>query len=62
MNPMQAWTEMERDAFFDLIRDYESLNGDGHIHSVVIPEMNLLKVIYMVDKEAIGELFHSRAL
>lgn len=62
MNPMQAWTEMERDAFFDLIRDYESLNGNGHVHSVVIPEMNLLKVIYMADKEAIGELFHSRAL
>ena len=62
MNPMQAWTEMERDAFFDLIRDYESLNGNGHIHTVVIPEMNLLKVIYMTDKEAIGELFHSRAL
>lgn len=62
MNPMQAWTEMERDAFFDLIRDYESLNGNGHIHTVVIPEMNLLKVIYMTDKEAIRELFHSRAL
>lgn len=62
MNPMQAWTEMERDAFFDLIRDYEALNGNGHVHSVVIPEMNLLKVIYMADKEAIGELFHSRAL
>ena len=60
MNPMQAWTEMERDAFFDLIRDYESLNGNGHVHTVVIPEMNLLRVIYMVDKEALTELFHSR--
>ena len=36
MNPMQAWTEMERDAFNDLISDYESLNGNGHIHTVVI--------------------------
>ena len=59
-NPMQAWTEMERDAFFDLIRDYESLNGNGHVHTVVIPEMNLLRVITMTDVKALAELFHSR--
>lgn len=59
-NPMQAWTEMERDAFFDLIKDYESLDGNGHVHSVVIPEMNLLDVIPMTDKKNIEELFHSR--
>lgn len=59
-NPMFAWTEMERDAFFDLIADYESLDGNGHIHSVVIPEMNMLDVILMTDKKAIEELFHSR--
>lgn len=59
-NPMLAWTEMERDAFFDLIKDYESLNGNGHIHSVVIPEMNMLDVIPMTDKKAVEELFHSR--
>ena len=60
MNPMQSWTEMEKDAFFDLIRDYESLNGNGHIHTVVIPEMNLLRVINMSDVKALTELFHSR--
>ena len=60
MNPMQAWSEMEKDAFFDLIRDYESLNGNGHIHTVVIPEMNLLRVIIMSDVKALTELFHSR--
>lgn len=59
-NPMQAWTEMERDAFFELIRDYESLDGNGHVHSVVIPEMNMLDVIPMTDKKTIEELFHSR--
>lgn len=59
-NPMQAWTEMEKDAFFDMIKDYESLNGNGHIHTVVIPEMNMLDVIPMTDKKAIEELFHSR--
>lgn len=60
MNPRQAWSEMEKDAFFDLIRDYESLNGNGHIHTVVIPEMNLLRVINMSDVKALTELFHSR--
>lgn len=59
-NPMQAWTEMERDAFNDLINDYESLNGNGHVHTVVIPEMNLLRVIPMSDIKAVAELFHSR--
>ena len=59
-NPMLAWTEMERDAFFDLIKDYESLSGNGHVHTVVIPDMNLLDVIPMTNKKAVEELFHSR--
>ena len=59
-NPVQAWTEMERDAFNELIKDYESLNGNGHVHTVVIPEMNLLRVIPMTDLTAVTELFHSR--
>ena len=62
MNPMQAWSEMERDAFNDLIIDYESLNGNGHVHTVVIPDMNKLRVILMSDKAALAELFHSRQL
>lgn len=60
MNPMQAWSEMERDAFNDLINDYESLNGNGHVHTVVIPEMNRLRVILMSDTQALADLFHSR--
>ena len=59
-NPMQAWSEMERDSFNDLISDYESLNGNGHVHTVVIPEMNRLNVIPMTDLKALTELFHSR--
>lgn len=59
-NPMQAWTEMERDAFNDLITDYESLNGNGHVHTVVIPDMNKLSVVPMSDRKAVEELFHSR--
>ena len=59
MNPMQAWTEMEREAFNDLIADYESLNGNGHVHTVVIPEMHKLRVILMSDLQAVAELFHS---
>ena len=59
-NPLGAWTEMERDAFNELIQDYESLNGNGHVHTVVIPDMNLLRVILMSDIEGLAELFHSR--
>lgn len=60
MNPMQAWSEMERDAFNELITDYESLNGNGHVHTEVIPDMNRLRVILMTDVKALAELFHSR--
>ena len=59
-NPMQAWSEMERDSFNELIKDYESLNGNGHVHTVVIPDMNKLRVILMTDANALAELFHSR--
>ena len=59
-NPMQAWSEMERDSFNELIKDYESLNGNGHIHTVVIPDMHKLRVVLMTDTEALAELFHSR--
>lgn len=59
-NPMQAWSEMERDSFNELIKDYESLNGNGHVHTVVIPDMARLRVILMTDVKALAELFHSR--
>lgn len=62
MNPMQAWSEMEKDSFFKLIKDYESLKGNEYVHSVVIPDMNELVVILMSDKEALAELYHSRGV
>ena len=44
-NPSQTWTRMESEAFWELFRDYEDMNGDGYIHTVVQPAMNLLKVV-----------------
>ena len=44
-NPTQSWTQMESEAFWELFRDYEDMNGDGYMHTVVQPAMNLLKVI-----------------
>lgn len=44
-NPDQTWTQMESEAFWELFRDYEDMNGDGYMHTVVQPAMSLLKVI-----------------
>lgn len=59
-NPMQAWTKMESEAFWELFSDYESVNGDGYVHTVVQPAMNLLTVIDMNDEEDIAELMQHR--
>ena len=59
-NPMKAWTEMEKDAFDRLFKDYEDLGGDGYIHSTVEPEMNSLEVIDMTDYECLSNLMKSR--
>ena len=59
-NPMLAWSEMERDSFFHLVKDYESLKGNDYVHSVVIPDMNKLDVIKMSDLEKLTEMYHSR--
>lgn len=59
-NPMQAWSEMERDSFFLMVKDYESLGGNDYVHSVVIPAMNKLHVVHMSDLKALEELMHSR--
>lgn len=61
-NPMLAWSEMEHHAFFELVRDYEELNGNDYVHSTVIPAMNELTVILMSDKQALLELMHSRKI
>ena len=59
-NVMQAWTEMEATAFWDLFSEYEDKGGDGFMHSIVQPAMNKLTVINMNDSEKLYELMHSR--
>lgn len=59
-NPMQAWTRMESEAFWEVFSDYEDRNGDGYIHTVVQPAMNLLNIIEMDDEESLSELAQSR--
>lgn len=60
LNPMQAWTDMERHSFNELIKDYESLGGNDYVHKVIIPAMTRLNVVYMEDLDAVKELFESR--
>lgn len=60
LNPMQAWTDMERHSFNELVRDYESLGGNDYVHKVIIPAMTRLNVVYMDDLDAVKELFESR--
>ena len=61
-NPLLAWSEMEHHAFFELVRDYEDLNGNDYVHSTVIPAMNELTVIFMSDKVGLAKLMSSRTL
>ena len=46
-NPKQVWNRMEAEAFWELFGDYEAADGDGYIHTVVQPAMNLLKIVEM---------------
>ena len=59
-NPLQKWSEMERDSFFNLVGDYEELGGNDYVHSTVLPAMNSLEVVFMDDLESLEELMHSR--
>lgn len=59
-NPMQAWTKMESEAFWDLFADYEDMGGNGYIHTVVQPAMLLLNVVEIGDMEHISELMKTR--
>jgi len=61
-NPMQAWTEMEANAFWEQFSEYEDNGGNGHMHTIVQPAMNKLMVISMSDHEKLYELMHSRKL
>ena len=43
-NPKHSWSRMEAEAFWELFRDYEEAGGNGYVHTVVQPAMNLLTV------------------
>lgn len=49
-NPLQSWTKMEAEAFWELFRDYEDLGGDGYMHSEVQPAMERLNIIEVGKK------------
>lgn len=59
-NPLQAWSEMEADAFWNIFQDYEDAGGDGHVHTEVEPAMRKLEVVPMHEEEKIAALMNSR--
>lgn len=59
-NPGRAWTKMESEAFWELFVDYEDAGGNGYVHTVVQPAMELLSVVDMDDAEGVMELMRSR--
>ena len=59
-NPLGAWTSMEAEAFWELFKEYEDAGGNGYIHTVVQPAMNLLKVIDIEDAASVLHLTDSR--
>ena len=59
-NPTKAWSEMEKEAFWKIFKDYEELGGNGYVHSEVQPAMNALEMIPMNESDRISELMHSR--
>ena len=59
-NPLQAWSEMEKEAFDKLFYDYEELGGDGFMHSTVEPAMAALEVVLMTDTTRLAEVMKQR--
>ena len=59
-NPLQAWSEMEKEAFDKLFYDYEELGGDGFMHSTVEPAMAALEVVLMTDTARLAEVMKQR--
>lgn len=59
-NPLQEWTRMESEAFWDLFGDYEDMGGNGYMHTVVLPAMQLLNVVDINDVEGVSELMKNR--
>ena len=60
LNPMQAWTDMEKHSFDELVKDYESLGGNDYVHKVILPDMIKLKIITMDNLTLVKQLYESR--
>lgn len=60
LNPMQAWTDMEKHSFDELVKDYESLGGNDYVHKVILPDMIKLRVITMDNLALVKQLYESR--
>lgn len=59
-NPMQKWSEMEADAFWQMFGDYETAGGDGYIHTVVEPDMRKMETVPMHETEQLAEMMRNR--
>lgn len=59
-NPLQMWSEMEKEAFDNLFKDYEELGGNGFMHSTVEPAMSQLGIVSMNDATGLINLMQSR--
>ena len=46
-NPNRSWNRMEAESFWEMFKDYEDAGGDGYMHTIVQPAMNLLTIIEM---------------
>lgn len=44
-NPSGSWTRVESETFWELYSEYEAAGGNGYMHTDVVPDMKLLKVI-----------------
>ena len=60
LNPLKKWTEIEKETFEALYKDYLALNGNGYIKNTVHPEMDQLGVVFLADSISMNELMESR--
>jgi hypothetical protein len=60
-NPLRMWTSLEKESFNKLLKDYEAVDGNGYIHSHVVPDLSTLIEIKMDDIEGLNKLYKSRS-
>ena len=54
-NPDGSWNRMEAEAFWEMFGDYERAGGDGYMHSIVQPAMNMLQITEIGTDEEMRE-------